>query len=626
MAWRSAVVPVSARGVVRVPGSRESEPSEPPPGDGWEQSVATIVQWCEADSGPLWLVEGPTGSGKTRLAEEVAHRLTSRGWACGWARPGLGTFAVTAAARNGARALVLVDDAETRADLGDVLRTLAGASSPLSVRVLMLTRDCASWWQATLDQLAPLERAALNPGRLRLAPDQVEPPSPRALALRSAALATTGTKADTVAMLAAADPATGAVLLRQAALVVALSTRVGQLGPAEVRSALRDLFEEQEGYWRRAAEQLSGPGLPNPSLRSALATSVVVGSDGVNDAATVLRRVPALAVGAADRLARLAMWWHGLYSRTGSSSVPTPQLPAWLADRLPDSRSGERSGISWTVAALDAERRATSTLARLALAAHRDIWPAAAKAAEQSGALVRQREADEAHAALRQGIDAVSPVDEALAWLSRELELTDEEVEHLGDAISYPSGSMARTAIVLAKRLLENAHDEADRAAFLLTLGARHGELGQWAEARDHSAAAAAILRGLAVGEQRAAYLPDLAAAVGNLASCLARLEEFDAAVSTGYEAVALHRELVATDREAHLPDLARSLVNLSASLKRAGRLEAAAGAAGQAVVHFRELVAHSPGSYAAELAAAEHNWSVCDAALSAQATAAIEH
>ena len=198
------------------------------------------------------------------------------------------------------------------------------------------------------------------------------------------------TKGRAVGTLASADPVSPAVLLRQAALVVALSTRVGQLGPAEVRAALRDLFEEQEGYWRRTAAEVVPPGQPTPALRSALASAAVVGTDGLADAATVLRRVPALAAGAADRLARLAVWWHGLYVTIGPTRRRRPRgLPAWLADRLPDGT--DSTGISWTVAALNAERRATSTLARLAIDAHRDVWPQSACRPERPGSRSRRR-------------------------------------------------------------------------------------------------------------------------------------------------------------------------------------------------------------------------------------------
>jgi tetratricopeptide (TPR) repeat protein len=607
LAWRSAVVPVPARGRVRV-SDREAGDG----GDPRQRAIDTMVGWARDGDRPLWLIEGAAGAGKTRLANEVAYQLTADRWPCGWARPGLGAYAVSAAARNGRRALVLVDDAETRADLVELLRTVANGGAPLAVRVIIVAREFGPWWRTMLERLSQPEQEALAAGRTIMGGGGVTLPTPQAVALRSLDLGAADGRGQAVGMLAAADPVSAAVLLRQAALVVALSTRVGQLGPAEVRAALRDLFEEEEGYWRRTASEIVGPGQPNPALRAALATSAVVGTEGLGDAATVLRRVPALAVGAADRLARLAVWWHGLYSRVGDSAAPTPRLPAWLAERLPDGT--DSTGISWTVAALDAERRATATLARLSLAAHRDVWPQPpGSATEQSRAAADDAAA--AHAALRRAVNAAAPVDEALAWLTQELELNHDELEALGEAISYPTRSLSRTAIVLARRLLEGAGTEEERASFLLGLGARYSELGRWGEARRQTERAVQTLRALATHD-RDRYLVDLAAAVSNLASCLAQLGEREEALRVSYEAVALHRELLESDRDRHLPALARALTNLSACLSRSGRRPAALGAAGQAVAIYRELVELHPNAYRAELAAADHNWRVCRQAL----------
>jgi tetratricopeptide (TPR) repeat protein len=577
--------------------------------DQRQQAIDAMVTWCHDGDRPLWLIEGPSGAGKTRLANEVAFDLTAQRWPCGWARPGLGAYAVTAAARNGRRALVLVDDAETRADLFELLRAVANDGIPIPVRVIIVAREFGGWWQTMLSRLTPREQEVLACGRTIMGAGGVTLPAPQAIAVRALNAGESGARRHAVDMLATADPASGAVLLRQAALLVALSTRVGQLGPAEVRAALRDLFEEEAGYWRRAAGEVAGPGQANPSLRAALATSAVVGTDGLSDAATVLRRVPALAVGAADRLARLAVWWHGLYAAAGESAAPTPRLPAWLADRLPDD-GADSTGISWTVAALDAERRATSTLARLTLAAHRDVWPQAAEVARAAA-----EDAAAEHVDLRRAVNAAAPVDEALAWLTQELELNHDDLEALGDAISYPTRSLSRTAIVLARRLLEGADTDEDRAAFLLSLGARHSELGRWTDARRHTELAVEMLRAL-VGYDRQLYLADLAAAVSNLASCLAQLGERDEALAASYEAVALHRELLETDRDRFLPALARALTNLSACLSRSGRRPAALGAAGQAVAIYRELVELNPDAYHNELAAADHNWRVCRQAL----------
>jgi tetratricopeptide (TPR) repeat protein len=245
-----------------------------------------------------------------------------------------------------------------------------------------------------------------------------------------------------------------------------------------------------------------------------------------------------------------------------------------------------------------------------------------AAAAEESAASTARRseawaaeESAAAHASLRRAVEAAAPVDEALAWLTQELELDEAELEALSEAIAYPTRSLSRTAIVLGRRLLEAAGSDEERSTYLLGLGARYSELGRWDEARRQTERAVTLLRSLAA-EDRARHLGDLAAAVSNLASCLAQLGEKDEALTMSYEAVSMHRELLESDRDRHLPALARALTNLSACLSRAGRRPAALGAAGQAVAIYRELVDLNPNAFRAELAAADHNWRVCRQAL----------
>ncbi len=347
-----------------------------------------------------------------------------------------------------------------------------------------------------VDRLTPAEQEALAAGRTIMGGGGMTVPSAQAVALRSLELGD-GPQGPGGGTLATADPASAAVLLRQAALVVALSTRVGQLGPAEVRSALRDLFEEEEGYWRRAASEVIAPGQPTPALRAALAASAVVGTDGLADAATVLRRVPALAVGAADRLARLAVWWHGLYARVGDAARADAPA-ARLARRSAARRHRQHRHL------LDRRGAGRRT------PGHLDPGPAGpGRAPRRLAAGARATHDRSEHQGRRRGrrgrvrlaappVSAAAPVDEALAWLTQELELDQDDLEALGEAISYPTRSLSRTAIVLARRLLDGADTDEDRAAFLLSLGARYSELGRWSEARQHTELAVETLRQLA--------------------------------------------------------------------------------------------------------------------------------
>jgi tetratricopeptide (TPR) repeat protein len=245
----------------------------------------------------------------------------------------------------------------------------------------------------------------------------------------------------------------------------------------------------------------------------------------------------------------------------------------------------------------------------MAIDVHRDVWLNRAPAARDG------LPADSARTALRRQVASAGPVDEALAWLTQEIELSREDLDALSDAISYPSQTLSRTAIVLARRQLSAAETDEERAHLMLTLGARYSELGLWHDARHHTERAVGEFRRL-VDLDRERMLPDYAAAVSNLTSCLAQLGERDEALQASYQAVGLHRELLETDRNRYLPDLGRSLTNLSACLSRAGRRPAALGAAGQAVAIYRELVGLHPNAYLAEMAAAEHNWRVCRGAL----------
>src|SRR4051812_10700676 len=124
-----------------------------------------MVRWCQEGDRPVWLVEGGAGVGKTRLATEVADRLVAERWPAGWARPGLGSYAISAAARNGRRALVLVDDAETRADMYELVTTVANGGRPTGIRVIIVAREFGPWWSDLLSRLSPAEQELLSAGR-----------------------------------------------------------------------------------------------------------------------------------------------------------------------------------------------------------------------------------------------------------------------------------------------------------------------------------------------------------------------------------------------------------------------------------------------------------------------------
>ena len=610
LSWRASVVPVPAMGRARVETSAVAQvEAARAVTDPFEKALTAMATWAVTGDRALWLLSGGAGVGKTTFAGQVAERVAAHGVQVGWAPPGRAVHAVQAVAASSRPGVVIVDDAETRADIGDLLTLVANGGQPLPVRVVVVARDFGAWWTRQLSHLTAEEQEALASRRTLVGGRGEAGPARLDLVLRTDSRRA---EASPLATLSSADPVSAAVLLRMAALVVALPTRVGQLKPVALRAAVSDLFSDEEGYWRRAAREVTLAGAAQTALRSALACSAVARVDGIADAATVLRRVPMLAVNAADRLARLAVWWHGLYDRIGSESpARSPRLPGWLADRVPQPGAVDSSGLSWTVAAFETERKVTETLAELARDTHRDIWPRRVPASD--GAMPDQSELARN---LERSVSAKAPVDEALAWLAQESDLGADDMSALAEAMFQPAKSLPRTAVVLLNRMLDSGGNSAhEHAALQLELGARLSELGMWDDARQVTEEAVARLR-VMVDIDRPQYLADLATGVLNLGSCAAQQGRHDEALDITYEAVGLYRELATNRRDEHLHSLARALTNLSSCLSRVGRRPAALGAAGQAVAIYRDLAANNPRAFSRELAIAEHNWNVCRDAL----------
>ena len=179
---------------------------------GRERELAGLLAWCE-DGQPrgVRLVTGPGGVGKTRLSVELCARLDPDRWRC--VRVGDREEAsALAAARRGwpGRVLLVVDYAETRIGLPDLLRAVAADPGP--VRVLLLARSAGEW----RDRLAAAEPAV----RELLAGAGGDEPLPAAVS----------------GELSNADLVAAAVPVFAAALGVAAPSRVlVEVGPGAVR-------------------------------------------------------------------------------------------------------------------------------------------------------------------------------------------------------------------------------------------------------------------------------------------------------------------------------------------------------------------------------------------------------
>jgi tetratricopeptide (TPR) repeat protein len=111
---------------------------------GRERTVSLLLRWCESEAGAsAYLVAGPGGQGKTRLAAQLCDVLSRRGWATVDLRADARDSDLAALRSARGPLAVMIDYAEQRrAQLDAVAAVLAAHRK---ARVLMLARADGEW-------------------------------------------------------------------------------------------------------------------------------------------------------------------------------------------------------------------------------------------------------------------------------------------------------------------------------------------------------------------------------------------------------------------------------------------------------------------------------------------------
>ncbi|MDX3100192.1 tetratricopeptide repeat protein [Nonomuraea angiospora] len=550
-----------------------------------------LVTWATAP-GPtsVRLVSGPAGTGKTRLAVELAARLPAPGPpAAGapfvWARPG------ARPPEPEGPALVIVEDADGH-EVGTLAGLLAGAIGRPGTRVLLLARSFPMMWATWAEEVptSPEQEAFALVGRAE------------SITLPSVELDFAAVHAAFAAKLGLAPspapswrPSEAATPLDVQAAALATLLADGRDVSLDVDGLLR--LEEER--WLAVAVGLGlAPGLDllRDVLTVAAALDGSVFGDGDLELGELLLRVPELAYADSEERRDLVRWLRTAYP-------PSAVLgrPAWPEDLMLGLAAGHltrRPELAARLLRRLSDRRAWRALVALArtAAGRPEGVPALAAVLGQDLAGLQ----NVLTAALGTGVTGTLDAALALA-LDEPLRAGTTLAELLPGPAALDEAALA--VLLPMTNGLASADEAAQTSAADLRWlqGKRLSELGHDDEAADALRDAVRLYRSIP-GERES-----LALALNSLYNCLMGLGRQEEAHAAIVEEVELNRALAGRS-PGHRAAYAASLSNLSATLGRRGREEEALASVSEAVSILRELSGARPREHDADLAGALAN------------------
>jgi hypothetical protein len=577
---------------------------------GRDIELAELRSWCESpEDKSIRLVTGSGGVGKTRLALKLAAEWQASG------RQGLmvaaGMEADAMAAARGVTTgpvLLVVDYAETRSALGDLLRAVLDDQS--RVRVLLLARAVGEWW----DRLA--EESASAVARLLSDASEIRLDAPITGELSDAQVAAAAVPffarelevevPASVVFELPTDRRVPVLVLHAAALLAVLRPADGGTTPRRVAATgqvLAELLEHEARYWRRAATR---EGLPTDGrvLKAVVAAAILLGADGLAEAAAVARRVPDLCGKADGDLRAWARWLYGLYPASPDGRLGTLQ-PDLVAEAHAVGQLAAHSDLAWACLRDIGQEQAGRALTVLARA-----WDLHIEAGRLISTALRDNLPGLAVAAAGVALQTTARVGGPLADALEDAPAPLEALISIERTLPYPSVALARADAAVSMRIFRELPSESDSqtvALWAFTAGLMLSQAGRPAHGLPLTQEAVAAYRKLAATDPDQ-FLANLATAVSRLGMTLSELGRPADALPVAEEAVLFYRVLAAADRGRYRAELAAALTNLGIDFSKMGRLKEALAATEEAVVAYRELATTDKGRYRAELAAALSN------------------
>ena len=572
------------------------------------------------------VVTGAGGSGKTRMAAQLCHDLSTIGWYTGFLPS---TTEVTdeelaALAKVATELLVVVDYAEEarRGLVARVVRKLRARES--ATRIVLTARGADTWWEEFYEEAEQDGTVLSNtlPLPIRGKQDVEADPWFFGRMYRRAVRQFSD-------MLNGAVPPDVEVPegLGDTALDVVLRAWLAVCGNDEV--AKKDMPTREELYdkvlsieftrWRK--ELKLGDISRDQLRRAAAALSLLAPSQDEDAVDDVLSRLPEWSQEHLLRSRFAELLVQSLLRDDGAESVslrPDPvaehlilavfgKKPELLDRVLPqdpakvpgiDAPDADDSIVTrkleWGQQARNAcvtltrasslDREAALRLARRALRERPFLWKEALDVALTQGGPFAQ---------------ALTALIESGADLP--LGKIDNEIP-----VGHPA--LAGAALAATRRLADSAEPSpGQRAYWANRLSIRLSDVGERGEALGVAREAVELYRALAEASPQA-YMPDLAMSLNNLANRLSAVGERGEALVVAREAVELRRVLAEASPQAYTPNLAMSLNNLANHLSEVGERGEALVVAREAVELRRVLAEASPQAYTPNLAMSLNN------------------
>jgi tetratricopeptide (TPR) repeat protein len=596
------------------------------------------------------LIHAPGGFGKTRLMIEAAAALRAKGWTAGFLDRAHRQDADILKQRwqaleqrvlhgDDSGLLLVVDYAEGRqAEAAELGALLANAPGDRPLRLVLLARSGADWWERLRDEHPELQRLfwrgagagdteALKPldsanQRQTLFKESVQNFWP--ILAKQGVAKPSQPPVNEVKRILKGEGFERPLAIQMEALLWLCSASPAETGVAAQLNAVLSL---ERKHWEKLCGALSDEARRDMERGAAQATLVggtpsQAASEGLLMEDDFYNGRRTARVDVAAPLANLAK----VYLRgAGLAAIEPDLLGEHHAAMTADDEMIEGC-LRWIAAQPEDEREKRrrdliTTLQRASLSVHGDA--AAAKAAARLDWLVRKRMAELAEDIVAVMTDtpgqlihcierALDDLDfDALRALDFALPLLHLKLLELALAVSASHAT-------LAKAILSEAEAGDQDAEALQTIrniaagafnqsGIRLSALGRREEALAAASEAAEICRRLA--ETRPdAFLPNLASSLNNLGAMLSALGRREEALAAASEAAEIYRRLSETRPDAFLPDLAMSLNNLGAMLSALGRREEALAASQEAVGITRRLSETRPDAFLPDLASGLNN------------------